>query len=198
MLPNAHEVRRGWNDTTDVSNRSQVTFPEPFDAENDEAVRHAWECLQEAGLGKCFTDLITTANIREEWSSPLLTESSSCMEALGVHTSDNCPDSFGATFPSEAITRLLRMETKWDDILTPGEQQRISFARLFHRKPVWVLMDEATSALDTHRARQLYEKCAEKGITIMSIAHDDNVRTFHEKVVVLKDHRWQTEDGDFA
>jgi putative ATP-binding cassette transporter len=44
---------------------------------------------------------------------------------------------------------------KWDDMLSLGEQQRLSMTRLFYHEPNVVIIDEATSALDI----KLQEKC---------------------------------------
>lgn len=43
----------------------------------------------------------------------------------------------------------------WTNILSLGEQQRLSFARLLLRKPSIAFLDEATSALDEPNELQL-------------------------------------------
>jgi putative ATP-binding cassette transporter len=41
----------------------------------------------------------------------------------------------------------LDTESRWQDVMTEEEQQRVGFARLLLQHPSWVLMDEATSEL---------------------------------------------------
>jgi putative ATP-binding cassette transporter len=43
----------------------------------------------------------------------------------------------------------------WALQLSPGEQQRIAFARALVQKPDWLFLDEATSAIDSHRSTAL-------------------------------------------
>lgn len=75
----------------------------------------------------------------------------------------------------------------WQQILSPGEQQRIAFARVFLHKPQWIFLDEASSALDdaaeTYFYNLLREKCP--NITIVSIAHRDNVKRYHKELLDL-------------
>ena len=45
---------------------------------------------------------------------------------------------------------------RWASLLSPGEQQRVVFARVLLHQPDWVLFDEASSALDEAGERELY------------------------------------------
>ncbi|XP_022787215.1 ATP-binding cassette sub-family D member 4-like [Stylophora pistillata] len=72
------------------------------------------------------------------------------------------------------------VECKWEDMLTPGEMQRLSFARLFYQRPQVALLDEATSALDTSTESKLYSICKDFGITVSSIGHRRSLRQFHD------------------
>jgi len=47
----------------------------------------------------------------------------------------------------------LDVRQKWSEILSPGEQQRIMFARLFYHK-LSLVLDEASSALDAQNEAQ--------------------------------------------
>src|SRR5262249_53321103 len=47
-------------------------------------------------------------------------------------------------------------DTHWALQLSPGEQQRIAFARALIQKPEWLFLDEATSALDEATETRLY------------------------------------------
>ncbi|RMX61127.1 hypothetical protein pdam_00016678, partial [Pocillopora damicornis] len=72
------------------------------------------------------------------------------------------------------------VECKWEDMLTPGEMQRLSFARLFYQRPQVALLDEATSALDTSTESKLYSICKDFGITVSSVGHRRSLRQFHD------------------
>ena len=46
---------------------------------------------------------------------------------------------------------------EWQDVLSPGEQQRLSIARVLLRKPTVVLLDEATSCLEESMEKRVYD-----------------------------------------
>ncbi|KAG9296398.1 hypothetical protein G9A89_014990 [Geosiphon pyriformis] len=73
----------------------------------------------------------------------------------------------------------------WDKILTPGEQQKLAFARLFFWKPVFAALDEATSALDPETEYLFFETCKELGITCITISHNKNLLRYHKKLLLL-------------
>ena len=45
----------------------------------------------------------------------------------------------------------------WKEVLSMGEQQRLSFARLLLTKPEFALLDESTSALDHANELAMYQ-----------------------------------------
>lgn len=47
-------------------------------------------------------------------------------------------------------------EQDWADVLSLGEQQRLTFARLLLNQPQYAILDEATSALDLGNEERLY------------------------------------------
>jgi putative ATP-binding cassette transporter len=55
----------------------------------------------------------------------------------------------------QVIDSNFEKELEWSDMLSIGEQQRLSMVRLFYHNPSFVILDEATSALDV----PLQEKC---------------------------------------
>ncbi len=59
-------------------------------------------------------------------------------EVLSAVKLSNLPERFGG----------LDAEMHWADVLSPGEQQRLAFARLLLNHPRYAFLDEATSALD--------------------------------------------------
>ncbi|HEU0289162.1 MAG TPA: ABC transporter ATP-binding protein/permease [Burkholderiales bacterium] len=85
-------------------------------------------------------------------------------------------------------------EQHWSQILSPGEQQRIAFARAFLNRPEWLFLDEATASLDEASEARLYRLLREKlpGAAVVSIGHRPSLAGFHER-------RWRIErDGEGA
>jgi vitamin B12/bleomycin/antimicrobial peptide transport system ATP-binding/permease protein len=56
------------------------------------------------------------------------------------------------------LTGRLDEDQHWAKVLSPGEQQRIAFARVLLTRPRAVFLDEATSALDEGLEFALYER----------------------------------------
>lgn len=75
----------------------------------------------------------------------------------------------------------------WAQRLSPGEQQRLAFARALLHQPEWLFLDEATSALDTDTEQHLYQLLRERlpGTTLVSIAHRPTVAAFHTRQLAL-------------
>jgi putative ATP-binding cassette transporter len=98
----------------------------------------------------------------------------------------------------EVLARVdgdLSREVDWTNVLSLGEQQRVSFARLFLKKPVIAFLDEATSALDEANERLLYERLRELGISYVSVGHRSTLKEFHDHLLVLhSDGSWELED----
>lgn len=76
----------------------------------------------------------------------------------------------------------------WGLSLSPGEQQRVAFARVFLQKPDWLFVDEATAALDEPTERELYSRLAQElpGTTVVSIGHRSTLRAFHADHVAIE------------
>lgn len=91
----------------------------------------------------------------------------------------------------------LGKEVDWTNVLSLGEQQRVSFARLFLKQPVIAFLDEATSALDEPNERLLYERLRELGISFVSVGHRSTLKAFHDRLLVLRaDGTWELGDVD--
>lgn len=73
---------------------------------------------------------------------------------------------------------------RWASTLSPGEQQRIHFARVFLHRPDWVFLDESTSALDEAAEQALYRELKQccPATTVVSVGHRSTLRTVHDKV----------------
>lgn len=73
----------------------------------------------------------------------------------------------------------------WTNILSLGEQQGISFARIFLNKPQIAFLDEATSALDEGSEERLYRQLLKAGISFVSVGHRSTLKEFHDFLIVL-------------
>jgi putative ATP-binding cassette transporter len=78
-------------------------------------------------------------------------------------------------------------EADWAKILSPGEQQRIAFARILLIRPKVVFLDEATSAVDEGLEYSLYSLIrAEVPETILvSVSHRSTVDQHHTQQLEL-------------
>jgi putative ATP-binding cassette transporter len=76
----------------------------------------------------------------------------------------------------------------WALQLSPGEQQRIAFARALVQKPDWLFLDEATSAVDEATEARLYRLVRERlaGTTIFSVGHRASLHAFHSRHLILR------------
>src|SRR5580765_4504736 len=76
----------------------------------------------------------------------------------------------------------------WAQQLSPGEQQRIAFARALVQKPEWLFLDEATSAVDEATEARLYRLVRERlaGTTVFSIGHRATLRHFHARRLMVQ------------
>ena len=86
-----------------------------------------------------------------------------------------------------ALTHRLHESAHWARQLSPGEQQRLAFARIWLHRPRWLFLDEATSALDEETEERLYTRLTRDlpGLTLVSIAHRSSLRRFHEHEMQL-------------
>ena len=75
----------------------------------------------------------------------------------------------------------------WAKVLSPGEQQRVAFARILLTKPKAVFLDESTSALDEGLEHALYELLRNElpDCVVVSVSHRPAVELFHEQQLKL-------------
>jgi putative ATP-binding cassette transporter len=84
------------------------------------------------------------------------------------------------------------VERDWADVLSLGEQQRLTFARLLLQKPNYAILDEATSALDADNEARLYRHLRAIGTTFLSVGHRSTLTQYHQSVLELsQDKTWQ-------
>jgi len=79
-------------------------------------------------------------------------------------------------------------EGHWALQLSPGEQQRIAFARALVQKPDWLLLDEATSAVDEATEARLYRTVRARlpGTALFSVGHRGTLRPLHARELVVR------------
>lgn len=82
-----------------------------------------------------------------------------------------------------ALADQLDVFDNWSLRLSPGEQQRLAFARALLARPDFLFLDEATSALDEDTERAMYQLMVDSlpGAAIVSIAHRSTVAGFHNR-----------------
>jgi vitamin B12/bleomycin/antimicrobial peptide transport system ATP-binding/permease protein len=88
----------------------------------------------------------------------------------------------------------------WADVLSPGEQQRLAFARLILNRPRYAFLDEATSSLDVDNEQLMYELLKNQDIPYLSSGHRPTLLKFHRNVLELSaNNRWKIEpSAEFA
>ncbi|KAK2855363.1 hypothetical protein Q7C36_007232 [Tachysurus vachellii] len=78
-----------------------------------------------------------------------------------------------------------RVDWNWYDVLSPGEMQRLCFARLFYLQPKYAVLDEATSALTEEAEEQMYTACKQLGMTLISLGHRSSLKKYHDEMLRL-------------
>ncbi|WNG90710.1 ABC transporter ATP-binding protein/permease [Mycobacterium sp. ITM-2016-00318] len=82
----------------------------------------------------------------------------------------------------------------WSKILSPGEQQRIAFARVLLAEPKVVFLDEATSALDEGQEFALYRALRSQlpDCIVVSVSHRPTLDQHHDRrLELLGDGGWR-------
>ena len=84
----------------------------------------------------------------------------------------------------------------WAKVLSPGEQQRIAFARVLLAEPKVVFLDEATSALDEGQEFALYRALRARlpDCIVVSVSHRPTLDQHHDhRLELLGDGAWRLE-----
>lgn len=125
-------------------------------------------------------------SLRDQLTYPRATGASEqqLSEVLRAVNLSDLPERFGG----------LDAEMHWADVLSPGEQQRLAFARLLLNHPRYAFLDEATSALDVPNEQLMYELLNRQGIPYLSSGHRPTLHRFHRNILQLSsDHSWTVE-----
>ncbi len=82
----------------------------------------------------------------------------------------------------------------WAKVLSPGEQQRVAFARVFLTEPKVVFLDESTSALDEGQEFALYRALRTRlpDCIVVSVSHRPSLEQHHDqRLELLGDGAWR-------
>jgi putative ATP-binding cassette transporter len=85
-------------------------------------------------------------------------------------------------------------EQDWAKVLSPGEQQRVAFARVLLTKPKAVFLDEATSAMDEGLELAMYQLLRTElpDTIVVSVSHRSTVEPHHDhRLQLLGEGRWR-------
>ena len=69
----------------------------------------------------------------------------------------------------------------WGNILSGGERQKMSIARLLFHRPKYALLDESTSAVSPEVEESLYARCVEAGVTLVTVSHRPSAAKYHQQ-----------------
>lgn len=80
------------------------------------------------------------------------------------------------------LATRLNEDEDWAKVLSPGEQQRIAFARILLTRPKVALLDEATSALDEGLEFVVYDLLRTElpRTIVVSVSHRPTVNQYHD------------------
>lgn len=94
----------------------------------------------------------------------------------------------------EKLVPRLYETAAWSQQLSPGEQQRIAFARVLLNKPDWVFLDESTSSMDVKNEKHLYAliKSRLPDCSIVSVGHRPTIDEYHDHVINMADYSPQS------
>jgi len=68
----------------------------------------------------------------------------------------------------------------WQKDLSPGQKQRLAFARLFYHRPAFVVLDECTNGISPDVEHDLYDRCTKLNLAVFSISHKIELKLFHD------------------
>ena len=88
----------------------------------------------------------------------------------------------------------LNEDQDWAKVLSPGEQQRVAFARILLTRPKVVFLDEATSALDEGLEYAVYDLLRTElpDTIVVSVSHRPSVDRYHERhLELLGEGEWR-------
>ncbi|KAF9901448.1 ATP-binding cassette sub- D member 4 [Linnemannia zychae] len=73
----------------------------------------------------------------------------------------------------------------WTKMLSPGEQQKLAFARLFYARPMFAVLDESTCSMDSISEKEMFRQCRLLNITCITVCHQASLEKFHQQRIAL-------------
>ena len=104
----------------------------------------------------------------------------------GTYSDDEIRSALDTVSLGQLASRLDEV-ADWAKVLSPGEQQRIAFARVLLAKPKVVFLDESTSALDEGQEFALYRALRNQlpDCIVVSVSHRPSLEQHHDRRLEL-------------
>jgi len=83
-------------------------------------------------------------------------------------------------FKCDGVHPSLDDELEWDTSLSPGQKQRMAFARLLYHNPRYAILDECTNGISPDIEESLYNRCKTLGMAVFSISHKVELKKLHD------------------
>uniref|UniRef100_A0A6Q2X165 ATP-binding cassette, sub-family D (ALD), member 4 n=1 Tax=Esox lucius TaxID=8010 RepID=A0A6Q2X165_ESOLU len=199
VLPSSDNVHAGLGDSAFILDR--VSFRSPFSEQllvKDLSLKisQGSHLLVVGNTGTGKTSLLRVLNRLWEVDSGFV-QMTSCFGPRGIIFLPQKPYLTDGTLREQVKTlpngRLLKrtggldepVDWNWYDVLSPGEMQRLCFARLFYLQPKYAVLDEATSALTEEAEGQMYRACKQLGMTLVSLGHRRSLEKYHDILLKL-------------
>jgi len=87
------------------------------------------------------------------------------------------------------LTKKLELEEDWCQVLSLGEQQRISFLKIFVQKPKWIFLDESLASININMGNKILctlKKELPKKSSIIMISHSTEYNSLFDKQITLQ------------
>ena len=125
------------------------------------------------------------SSLRDECTYPSCATASQL--AIGVVLDDRLCELL-EIFGLQHLTELYSLDSvnNWEDLLSLGEQQRVSLIRLVLHRPALAILDECTSAIDETQQECFYRLLRSLKIAYISVGHRPELFNFHDTVRFLR------------
>ena len=113
--------------------------------------------------------------------------------AAGDISDDDLRDVLNRVVLGHLVDRLDDLQD-WVKVLSPGEQQRVAFARVLLTRPKAVFLDEATSAMDEGLELAMYRLLRSElpNTIVVSVSHRSTVEHHHnQRLELLGEGQWR-------